>query len=346
MSAFAIALCTLALSLARAPAARQVSEAPTLNQLHGVVVSRATGQPLAGVPVVMTHGQKGYLTIDETGLDGTAYDRDYRHTEFASHNARLCCDCYTGDDGSFTLLNFAVPDEPWHLAAGRPDVGIAFLANVVPRKHMSELVRIEIDPPSFIVVPRPAAPADTALDARVEIELVLPVSGAYQPAGAPPGLAAPTTQAATTEAAKNVPQREQPESRVFCRFYPSDDQQDDKVCRMGPLPPGFNYRVGRHVYGRRLSYHATEFERTVHLAPGATEHVSLEAGPGATISGRLTDTHDMPLADVNVTVRASDATGLVIGALSNQDGRYSLAGVPAGGYLLELLRHARPAAPT
>ena len=119
----------------------------------------------------------------------------------------------------------------------------------------------------------------------------------------------------------------------------------DEPWHLGPFPPGFRYRVIHYVYGRRLSYRPTIFERAVCLAAGASEAVALKSRVGATISGRITNTKDEPLADVNVLAKARDDSGLVIGTLTDDKGSYALGGVPAGGYTLELLRHVARAAP-
>ncbi len=52
------------------------------------------------------------------------------------------------------------------------------------------------------------------------------------------------------------------------------------------------------------------------------------------------------LTDVNVLVRTQGECGIVLGTLSDANGRYVLKNVPAGTHILELLRHAKPTAPT
>ena len=293
-----------------------------LHILSGVIVRRSDGAPLPGVQVVMAHAAKGYLEIGPQGrLDGSGQE-GYTGPEYAHRNAKLFCDALTDDQGRFTLRSLAAPDEHWNLAAGDRRHGLVLLRGIVPGQYADRPLRIEIDAPADIVVDPPLAPTDKALKATVGVTL----APAKEPS--PPG---PGGSAAMTD--------EDDPGNI--RIHPSwRSEEDQGPWHLGPFPPGFTYRVAAYVYGRRLGYNPTLCERRVSLAPGATLAVPLESKDGTAISGRITDVDDKPLADVNVLVRARDGTGLVLGGLSDSDGKYVVNGVPPGTVTLELLRHA------
>ena len=70
-----------------------------LNTFQGVVISKADGKPLAGVPVVMAHAEKGYLYIGPHGrLSGAGQDRKDRQ-QFATRDAKTFCDAITDTEG-------------------------------------------------------------------------------------------------------------------------------------------------------------------------------------------------------------------------------------------------------
>jgi Carboxypeptidase regulatory-like domain len=103
--------------------------------------------------------------------------------------------------------------------------------------------------------------------------------------------------------------------------------------------------VTHSLWSPELRFDITLFERIVFMRPGVTEAVSLKAEPGITLSGRITDTKNQPLGNVNVLLRTQSESAVVLGTLSDTEGRYVLNNAPAGTHTLELLRHAKPTAP-
>ena len=305
-----------------------------LHMLSGVIVQKSDGTPLAGIQVVMAHGEKGYLEIGPRGrLDGRGEADEQPHV-FAQRNAKFFCDAFTDDQGRFTLRGFAAPDEEWNLAAGDGARGLVLQRRVIPSAYADKPLLIEIDSPADIIVQPPPPPADKSLEGSVGVALA-PI------AARPPG----------AEAADSPPDRAREpnatgESKIG--FYASwrSDEDQDSPWHLGPFPPGFTYRITSYLYGRRLGYNPTLFERTVSLTPGVAATISLDSKDGGALSGRITDIEDKALADVNVMAKTRDGSGLVIGTLSDAEGRYVLSGVPPGTHTLELLRHVARTAPT
>jgi hypothetical protein len=296
------------------------SDEPPPNRLSGVVVYKESGAPAANVFVAMLHGDKGYLYFDERGLRGSGNDEKVLGI-FTKRNGKHFCDAVTDRAGRFTMTNFAGPDEAWCIAAGDPEKGWALQLDMHPGDYAQRPLRLELDKPAFVTTTLPAAPAKS-----LRTSLSVSLAPTEAPHSAENGVAEP--EAAT------VP------------VYFNTDARNAKVgkeVRLGPLPGGQRYQVTAYVSGQKVPYEATIFARTVGLSPGATEKVALESAEGATVTGRVTSSEDKPLAKVNVTAETAD--GLVIGALTDDDGRYALHGVPPGEHALRLLRHAVRAVP-
>jgi len=291
---------------------------PRMNQLHGIVVFKEDGRPATGVPVVMAHSEKGYVRFADSGLSGWGGDERVL-SYFIKRNSKHSCTAITDDAGRFTLANFAAPDQPWNLAAGNAERGYAVHTRLRPQDYTEGPLKIEIDKPAYLTTTLPPVPEPL----RAYLAVTLAPESVTE--------AADTLEDEAADAAE----------RVY--FDVPQDETRQKLVRIGPLPGGQRYRVMAYASGRRLPYSATIFTRVVTPAPGATENVSLESAEGVTLAGRITSTEDKPLAQVNVMVKTADA--LVIGALTDNDGKYELRGIPAGTHKLKLLRHGKRMTP-
>lgn len=295
-------------------------EPPAKRVWQGIVVSRGDGQPVAGVPVVMAHGRKGYILFTEGSLDVHGEEEKILRF-FAKRNARSFCVARTDHAGRFTFSEFGDPEGRWCVAAGDAEHGLALRLDVRPQDFASEPLRLELEPPAFINAKLPSAAA-AELQLRVQVTLA---PAATPGAESPPSVAEEASDDDVRDHVHFVP-------RSFGRSRPGQTE------RQGPFPAGYEYHVVVLGTNNRLPYSAALFRRAVHLEAGTTVDVALESAEGATVSGRITSSDDKPLADVNVYVKAGD--GLLIGALTDAEGKYDLRGVPAGTHELKLLRHA------
>ena len=302
------------LGLTAAPAR---TEQPPMNRLKGVVVYRADGRPAANVPVVLAHGGKGYISI----LDGLqCYGEEEKVLGiFTKRNSKRACQTVTDAKGRFLFENFAAPDEAWNVAAGDPQHGFALRLDIHPKEYANTPLKIEIDKPAFLSVTPPPSPAKP-----YELSLGIAV-----------------LRPAAEDKKENAASSDEDEgyARVYCWDRHLNDVASEKPIRLGPLPSGITYRIVASIYTHGLAYQPMIAARNVTPAAGATAELSLAAPKeGAALTGRLTDAEDKPLANVNVRIKAAD--GMILGALTNAEGKYELRGVPAGTHQLELLRHA------
>lgn len=291
------------------------ADPPEMNRLTGVVVFRENGRPAANVQVVLSHERKGYIYITETGLQGYGEEEKVLGI-FTKRNSKHFCQAVTDDQGRFTLKNFAAPDEAWHLATGDPRLGYTLQIKVRPRDYADKSLRLELDKPAFLSVTPPAAP-EKSIQTMIGVNVLSP---------------------APADAEAQVASEEDGEIRVYYWSQDLWNASPDKALRIGPLPVGPTYRVSASVYKQGLFYQPLIAARSVVPVAGETRDVSLAPPAGAAVTGRVTDIEDKPLSNVNVRVKAAD--GMILGVLTDHDGKYALSGVPAGTHRLELLRHA------
>ncbi len=287
---------------------------PPPNQLSGVVVYKDTGQPAANVHVVMVHRGHGYLSFNKHVYASGNDEKVLRF--FTRRNGKHFCHAVSDQTGHFTLTNFAAPADPWHIAAGDADQGWTLQLDLRPANYAERPLRLELEQPAYIVTTLPPPP-EKGLKLSVRVSLA-PPEGFGSQTGEPDdsgisflGLIFPSTA------------REQ--------LY------------LGPLPPGLKYRVTALASTRKIPYDATVFARSVAVAAGTKQQISFELEGGTTVTGRVTSIEGQPLAKVNVMAETAD--GLVIGALTHEDGTYTLRGVPPGTHTLRLLRHVAKTRP-
>ncbi|MFO0660977.1 MAG: carboxypeptidase regulatory-like domain-containing protein [Polyangiaceae bacterium] len=104
--------------------------------------------------------------------------------------------------------------------------------------------------------------------------------------------------------------------------------------RAAPVPPGRLRALVRHPsYVEALS-------EAVSLAPGAVTTVKIVLHPGGILSGRVLDTHDMPVCGARVEVAAVHGT-MVRSTLTLEDGSFSFAAMP-GDVVVSLARADSP----
>jgi hypothetical protein len=300
----------------------RADDLPEMNKLRGTVVYAEDGRPAARVPVMMASQSDGYIYFSEGGMRGYGA-KETVLLFFTKRNSKHYCSTVTDEDGGFTLENFGAPDQAWNVAAGSGAGGYALLTELRPRDYADKPLRIEIGKPAYITTTLPKSPG-RSLMVYLQVSLA-PKAGKAAPQGA------------EGEAA------ESDEPRIYFGTISERDSSEAGQMRVGPLPGDNTYRIRACAYGANVPYTAVLLQREVHLASGAKQELSLENPEGATMTGKVTNSKDKPLANVNVMVKATD--GLVVGALTDDKGRYELRGVPTGTHTLELLRHAERKTP-
>jgi hypothetical protein len=293
------------------------------NTLEGVVTFKEDGRPAAYVPVVLVHHTSGYIYIQEDGLNAGG-ERETVLQYFAKPNSRHFGQVLTDSAGRFTLTGLAAPDQRWIVAAGDPQSGYVLRADVRPQDYATAPLKLELEKPAFLNVKLPRPPAKSL---RISLSVGL----------------AETAPAAQTESGTAEEATSADAERVYISIpYPLPVSRDKPV-RVGPLPGGQAYKVTASAYSSKLSYQPTILERVVTPAAGASLDVTLESTEAGVVTGTITGRDEKPLSAVNVMVKTAD--GLVVGALTDEAGKYELHGVPGGTHKLELLRHAKRMVP-
>jgi hypothetical protein len=286
--------------------------------LEGVVVSKADGQPVSGATVAMAHADKAYIFVQNEAEVVTWGPTEKRLFFIPKRNGKTACDTTTDEQGRFTLKSFVSMSAKYSVVAGSQKAGLAILENVRPNDYAEKPLRIEIDEPAYLEVPSFPKPADETLMAYTYVQLE------------------PELPEATTDVAEAVGVMRQ---NIYLSVM-VPPAGDGAKSRAGPLVGGMTYRVGNWVWGKRFGAPATRFETVVKAEPGKTVPVQLSPEGGTALSGRITLKEGSPLRDVNVMVKIGEGAKLVLGALTDEKGDYTIANVPSGSHKLELLRHA------
>ena len=299
-------------------------EKPKLHTLEGVVVTKTDGKPVAGATVAMAHREKGFIFVGDGG-QLSVYGPEEKVLFFLSkRNGKTACEATTDQQGRFALKSFASLSAKYSIVAGSQKAGLAILENICPNDYASQPLRIEIDAPAYLEIPKLPTLSESGLMSYVEVKLE-------------PELLEKTQGA--TVAGERSKESAEPRTNIYLGLLVNPAETEDKS-RAGPLVAGRKYRIGHRVWSKRFGSAATLFETVVKAEAGKTLPVQMKREGGATLTGRVTTKEGSPLRDVNVMVRAGAGTELVLGALTDEKGDYTITNAPAGAHQLELLRYA------
>jgi hypothetical protein len=297
---------------------------PQLNTLEGVVVTKKEGKPVAGATVAMAHSEKGFIFVGDAG-QLSVYGPEEKVLFFLSkRNGKTACEATTDEQGRFTLKSFASLSAKYSIVVGSQKAGLAILEHICPNDYANQALRIEVDEPAYFKIPKLPTPTDSELMSYVDIALEPEPPAVKSDAEADKG---ENADAATRR------------TNIYLGLIVSTSGTEDES-RVGPLAGGRKYRVGQRAWSKRFGSAATLFETVVAAEAGKTLPVKIEREGGTTLTGRVTTKEGSALRDVNVMVRAGAGSELVLGALTDEKGNYTIAHAPAGAHQLELLRYA------
>ncbi len=304
-------------------------EQKPIHRLEGTVVSKADGQPIAGAKVVLASVETGSLLLGPRGELSGSGDEETVLFFFSKRNGKSYCEATTGADGRFTLERFRDPGSRYVIAAAHAERGVAVMP-VIPGEHAGKSLRIDIEPAAFLEVTgglityNPLAAEKKEIETYATIRLVGPLGRGPGPADS-----------------------ELPNTVWINAWDFSEDGWDGTARageRVGPLPPGWRYRVTSSAFGPGLAYSPIIFECEVALAAGSVARVEMPHG-GTRFAGRVSGSDGAPLTGVNVLLRSKANAGFVLGTITDTDGRYAIASAPAGEHDVELVRHAARTGP-
>ncbi len=123
------------------------------------------------------------------------------------------------------------------------------------------------------------------------------------------------------------------------------DYKSDGRFRAGPVPKAKKWTLVADRNVPKQGYHATLLRAPVRLEPGKTVTMDVDLTENMQFAGEVRGPKDEPLSGVSVLVTASDESGWAFGAVTGNDGKYTIKGLPEGKYTLEAMRHVKRTAP-
>ncbi len=301
------------------------SKKPT-NVLRGVLL-RPTGEPAAGVKVVLAHAEKAKIWFG----DGEVYAYGPRATFwgfFARRNGLTVCDTTTDAEGHFTLSDFRNPKSHYHLAFSYEQELIGVRTNIVPAEYQDAELRIVARPAAYFKAELKQENQEDPRYRAAELELLPPLLER---------------------------QKERPEDRInfwvdvlnyeYSQWGRTVSQPSGRPKKFGPFPGGHEYRLTLEEWRSDVPFAVTVLGRKFHLGPGQTVDVAAAPNAGATLAGRVLGKDGQPMAGVNVMVEMGADAELIIGTVSDGEGKYELCGIRPGTHKLKLLRYAIRTAP-
>ncbi len=309
------------------PAVGQPSSAVAdqpLNVLEGIVRAKTDGTPLAKVTVALAQTKDGYIYISSDGTLNIGGGTDDPAGPRRNHKVAL--KTRTDENGRFRLKSFVSMTDTYTLVAGSKR-GVALVRNVVPDKYRDQPLVVELEEPATakVVIPKYLIPSGG--QSNISLQLEPEVTG---------------------KNADGSPQYADSQGHVA---YFSDGGYGSRRAEFGRLIPNVPYRVTATFSKTGIPYAPTVLEQLFTPKPGET--VSLFPDPakdetlpqGTALAGRITDVDGKPMKYVNVRVCRGAQREQVWGALTNAEGRYELAHLPAGQFRLELDHRRERTAP-
>ncbi len=128
-------------------------------------------------------------------------------------------------------------------------------------------------------------------------------------------------------------------------FDPVVSLDKDGGFRVGPLPDIKQWNLTAEMFVMEQAYSATLWSVPVETKAGETTKVSVNLSTGSTFSGEVRGPKREVLSGVSVVARTVKEPAFQYGAITDSKGKYTLAGLPDGDYVLEAKRWAIRTAP-
>lgn len=136
---------------------------------------------------------------------------------------------------------------------------------------------------------------------------------------------------------------EQKTPQVYADAWVALDR--DGKFRTGPLLPDRKWTLTADRYVQKRNFFATLLKLPVEVETGKTNRVDVDLSGGLKVSGVVRGPKGEALDEVSVVARSKSEPVREYGTLTGSDGRYTIAGLSEGDYVLEAKRWARRTAP-
>jgi hypothetical protein len=284
-----------------------------LNEFKGHVLDPTGQNPIAGARVTVVHSERGFMQYNGPQQVMVYAPNEKFMLFFTKRNGLRSGSATTDADGNFVIKGLEAGQ--YNVLAVHTDKGVRIIEKV-SQPNEDKHLDIVLDPPTFVEGTIKGLPSSGMRSGRLEpsehktsvrVGLFVPLAGEGSP--------------------------------LFGSPSPKGE------FKVGPLPVGDDWRLSIGQFLPKRGFQAPILEIPLTVEAGKTNRLDLDLTGGATLAGQVNGPKGETLEDVSVTVRTKEEPTRLFGTVTATDGKYTLAGLAEGDYVLEAKRWARRTKP-
>jgi hypothetical protein len=297
-----------------------------LNVFEGRVVDHR-GDPVPDAAFAIAHAEEGFLWYGGVN-DMFSYGPTERFLLFfAKRNGRRSAEGKTDAEGRLRVTGLA--KGKYNLVAAHEERGMVVVCGI-EQPNENDPLRLVLAPPTFV----------TATVSGEDLDRTF-LMGELEYGDKPPWSIGDDTDSRVHVAPRLIPDFD---------FYTANfsELSEKKKVRAGPLPAGGPWNLVFEQYVESHRYMTPVLRIPAMVEQGTTASLTVDLSEGERFDGTILGPDGKPLASVAVTATAdSPPIGVpqLIGAVTDQDGKYVIKGLRTGKYKLEAKRWAIRTAP-
>jgi hypothetical protein len=279
---------------------------------EGQVLTHADHKPVVGARVFVADLERGFLAYHGPESVFAFASDDKVLFFFTKRNGKRSGEGTTDSEGRFVIKGLAAGR--YKLLAVHPELGVNIMDGV-EQPNPGNPVEVTLDPPTFL--------QGTILglgSGGMFLQTTLVPSEPWE--------------AVQVQAAVSLG----PDGRFRAGPLPIL-----KAVNPIPRPEQWALQTGTFVLAR--GFFATLLTVPVEIEPGKVNRLEIDVTKGLQLAGEVRGPNGEPLKDVSVVLRTAGEPAYAYGSLTDDKGKYVLAGLSDGSYTLEAKRWARRTAP-